>query len=155
MNKFTFLEAYCSPFKRPMLRLYVGKVAIGVPYFFPRYTFKSKTRKGWLEFKTRRFGFDFVDLGWKTKWSDTDYRFEHSPVWSFVLLNFQVALMFVPEHKEWYWQAWLYYKYNTKGTTNERVAQCRAEYPLMVTSYPDETTTDYYTLILKDKWQRD
>ena len=43
----------------------------------------------------KKIGFDFVGLGWKTKWSDTDYRFEWAPVWSFVFLKWQIAIMFI------------------------------------------------------------
>jgi hypothetical protein len=41
MNKFTFLKALNSPFKPFKLKWYVGKVAIGTPYFFPRKWIKA------------------------------------------------------------------------------------------------------------------
>lgn len=59
----------------------------------------------------KRIGFDFVELGWKTKFDD--YRHEFNPVWSFVFLNYQIALMFVPKHDTHYWECYLYYKYET------------------------------------------
>jgi hypothetical protein len=33
---FDFLKAFNSPFKRPKLVWYIGKVALGTPIFFPR-----------------------------------------------------------------------------------------------------------------------
>jgi len=57
MNHFRFLSVYNSPFVRPKIKWYFGKVAVGVPYSLPR----------------KRFGFDFVDLGWKTKWDNWLY----------------------------------------------------------------------------------
>jgi hypothetical protein len=36
IKDFDFLRAYNSPFKAPKLKWYCGKIALGVPYFFPR-----------------------------------------------------------------------------------------------------------------------
>ena len=36
MSKFDFLKILNSPFKLPRLKLYVGKIAVGTPYFLPR-----------------------------------------------------------------------------------------------------------------------
>ena len=41
LDKFTFLKALNSPFKPFKLKWYCGKVAIGIPYFFPRKWVKS------------------------------------------------------------------------------------------------------------------
>ena len=35
-KKFKFLKVYNSPFKPIIPKLYIGKVAVGTPYFFPR-----------------------------------------------------------------------------------------------------------------------
>ena len=72
MKKLRYLKAYFSPFKPLKPRFYVGKTAIGTPYFYPRRTVKSKTKPGWSEFVPKKIGFDFVDLGWKTKYSIED-----------------------------------------------------------------------------------
>jgi hypothetical protein len=100
----------------------------------------------------KKIGFDFVPLGWKTKWDS--YRHEWNPMISFVFFKWQIALMFIPEHDMQYWESWLYYTRETKGTTAERVAQCRKEAPQTWTSHSDgkKETTDYYNLILKKKW---
>ena len=36
MKRFYFLNVFNSPFKRPQFKWYIGKVAIGTPYFLPR-----------------------------------------------------------------------------------------------------------------------
>ena len=102
----------------------------------------------------KKIGFDFVPLGWKTKWRSDDYRFEWSPMISFVFFKWQIAVKFIPEHDMHYWEAWLQYTRETKGTTAERVAQCRKEAPQTWTSHSEgkKETTDYYNLILKKKW---
>jgi hypothetical protein len=186
---FDFLRAYNSPFKAPKLKWYCGKIALGVPYFFPRKWVKATPErahqatldciKSTEEFNKRnpkytrsirpydeifankmnssyavpkKIGFDFVPLGWKTKWDS--YRHEWNPMISFVFFKWQIALMFIPEHDMQYWESWLYYTRETKGTTAERVAQCKKEAPCTWTSHSEgkKETTDYYNLILKKKW---
>jgi hypothetical protein len=145
-RRFTFLETYNSPFKPLKLKWYIGKVNIGVPYFFPRKVVNGK-------YVDKKIGFDFVELGWKTKWSDTDYRFEWSPIWSFVFFKWQIAVTFVAPYLDHYWECWLYYYYSTDKTKSpeERIAQCRKESPCVWTSTKDgkEETIDYYDKILK------
>jgi hypothetical protein len=156
MNKFTFLKAFDSPFKRPKLNLYIGKVAIGTPYFFPRKTVKSKTKEGYLEFVPKKIGFDFVGLGYKLKWNDTDYRFEWSPVWSFVFFKWQIAITFNAPQEYHYWEAWLYYQKNTDTTKSklERIQQCMNEFSLLytVSTNGNKETIDYYTKVLKSEY---
>ena len=154
MRNFDYLRAYCSPFKPPRLSFYCGKIALGTPYFYPRNWVRSKEKEGYLTAVPRRIGFDFVSLGWKTKYDN--YRFEFSPMISFVFIKWQIAVTFVaPYNVDHYWESWLYYTRETKGDTAERVAQCRKEAPQTWTKYhQDEAkeTTDYYNLILKKKW---
>jgi len=101
----------------------------------------------------KKIGFDFVPLGWKTKYDS--YRHEWNPMISFVFFKWQIAVTFVAPHADHYWESWLYYTRETKGTTAERIAQCRKEAPQTWTRHhADDTkeTTDYYNLILKKKW---
>ena len=101
----------------------------------------------------KKIGFDFVRLGWKTKYDD--YRHEWNPLISFVFFKWQIALMFIPDHDSHYWESWLYYTRETKGTTKQRIAQCRKEAPQRwTTTESDGTrrTIDYYNKILKRKW---
>jgi hypothetical protein len=51
-----------------------------------------------------------------------------------------------------YWEAWLYYRYDTVGTTEQRVAQCKEKNPMSSTSYPSLKHTNHYDEILKKKY---
>lgn len=196
MNKLQFLKAFNSPFKRPKLKFYFGKIAIGTPYFFPRKWVKAtpeKAKKAALarieevkrynemnakngtskEIKPfeeyyqeylkytfpvpKKIGFDFVGLGWKTKWTPTDYRFEWSPIWSFVFFGYQIAITFVAPERDHYWEAWLYYERNTDHSKSkkERLQQCMKGFPLnfkVSQSNSDWEQVNYYDLILKSKY---
>ena len=156
MNKFTFLKAFNSPFKRPKLNLYIGKIAIGTPYFFPRKWITNPKKPNYEMAIPKKIGFDFVGLGWKLKWDDTDYRFEWSPVWSFVFFKWQIAITFNVPQEHHYWEAWLYYQKNTDETKSklERIQQCMKEFSLVCTVYSkgDKQIIDYYTKVLKTKY---
>jgi hypothetical protein len=177
-----WLKVYFSPFKPPIPKLYIGKVAIGTPYFLPRvwrrYTTQEAIDKAIEELnknpnakkigfdklfydysrraksQPKKIGFDFVSLGWKTKWTDTDYRFEWSPVWSFVFFKWQIAITFVPIEPHHYWECWLYYSRKTVGSTEKRINKARKRFPCVWTSRKDgvEITTCYWDVILKKKF---
>ena len=194
MQKLSFLKAFNSPFKRPKLKWYCGKTAIGTPYFFPRkwvkgtpkliheavlyhiqkeenynklnpkYARKIKSydelyeeKKNCLYAVPKKIGFDFVGLGYKTKWSETDYRFEWSPMLSFVFFGYQIAVMFIAPKADHYWEAWLYYELNTDKTKSkkERIEQCKKEFSLNYTVHSQgvETKVDYYDTVLKAKYK--
>lgn len=189
MNKLTFLKAYFSPFKALKPRLYVGKTAIGTPYFYPRRWVKAtpelasqaamedikrfekwnqrvtdskRTIPAYCELykeklrclypKDKQLGFDFVGLGWKTKWSAEDIRFEWSPIWSFVFFGYQIAVIWDAPEQDHYWECWLYYELYTDKTKSkaERIAQCREKFPQIWSN--NETKIDYYNLILRKKY---
>jgi hypothetical protein len=105
----------------------------------------------------KKIGFDFVDLGWKIKWTDTDYRFEWSPLISFVFLKWQIAVMIIPEEQNHYWEAWLYYENDTDKSKSkkERIEQCKKEFSLTytVSDGKSKKTVDYYDKILKLKYK--
>jgi hypothetical protein len=150
-----FISYFNTPFVRPKLKLYIGKIAIGTPYFFPRKAIKDPDKPGYLKFIPKKIGFDIVDLGWKTKFGQ--YRFEWSPVISFVFFKWQIALTIVAPEKDQYWESWLYYQYKTDNTKSklERAIRCQKEYEQIWTSTKNgvETTTDYYDLIMKKKYR--
>lgn len=105
----------------------------------------------------KKIGFDFVRLGWKTKWRSDDYRFEWSPMISFVFFKWQIAIIFVAPHADHYWESWLYYTRETDKSAPiaDRIAQCRKKAPQTWTSHNSDgtkETIDYYDLILKKKW---
>jgi len=193
-KKFEFLKVYNSPFKTIMPKLYIGKVAVGTPYFFPRNWVKAtpeRAHKAVLDYIAReesynkmnpdyarkirpydevfkekmgydyavdkKVGFDFVGLGWKTKWEWNDYRFEWNPVWSFVFFKWQIALIFAPKEDEnHYWECWLAYSRDTDKTksTKERIEQAKKDFPCIWSSYKDgvKTTICYWDKVLKKKW---
>lgn len=186
LDDLRFLKALNSPFKPFKVKFYVGKTNIGVPYFYPRkwvnYSKEEievkalekynkldqfqkdkvtleqyrKYYKGYKKAVPKVFGFDFVELGWKTKWTNTDYRFEWAPVLSFVFFGYQIALIVQAVEQHNYWTSWLYYEYNTDKTKSkaERIKQCREEFPQIWTRYSGDKkeTIDYYNLILKKKY---
>lgn len=176
-----FLRAFNSPFKLLKLKWYLGKTKIGVPLFLPRvwvnYTSTEVLEKAANDFNNpklikrelaywinnwqgcrksvpKKIGFDFRDLYWKTKYDD--YRFEFNPVWSFVFLGYQLAVIFIPPECDHYWEVFLYYHFETDRSKSrqERVKQCKKEYPQIWTLYNNggKQTIDYYDLILKGKY---
>jgi hypothetical protein len=149
MNKLTFVKALWSPFKPFKLKWYCGKIAIGTPYFYPRRWINNIP-------VPKKIGFDFVGLGWKTKWTCTDYRFEWSPRISFVFFGYQIAVIVNALHDSSYWESWLYYERNTDKSKSkkERIEQCKLEFPQTWTTYNKDTKQliDYYKLILKNKY---
>jgi hypothetical protein len=104
----------------------------------------------------KRIGFDMVDLGWKTKWGNTDYRFEWAPLISFVFFKWQIAVVVIAPEQSQYWEAWLYYHCDTNGTPKERIEQCKKGFPLNYTVHrtgQEPEKINYYNLILKDKYK--
>lgn len=107
----------------------------------------------------KKIGFDFVGLGWKTKWTDTDYRFEWSPVWSFVFFKWQIAVIAVAPELHQYWEAWLYYENNTDKSLSkeERIKQCIEGFPLLYTVYladKEPESVNYYYKVLKKRYHK-
>lgn len=182
ISNLMFLRTYNSPFKPLKLKFYFGKIARGVPYFYPRvwikYTFQDciekatesinnpnlvkKSFEEWVEYYKgyskaipKKIGFDFVSLGWKTKYDE--YRFEFSPIWSFVCFGYQITLTFFAENPDHYWESFLAYYYDTDRTKTryERITDCRKRFPQTWTTHYSNNvkeTVDYWDLILKDKY---
>lgn len=154
--KFRFLLALFSPFKPFKAIFYFGEIKIGTPYFLPRKLVKNKENPGWMKFVPKKFGIDVVPLGWKTKWSDTDYRFEWSPRISIVFWKYQFCVSFVAPEESMYWECWLYYDRNTdkKKSKKERLIRCYKENPCVWTSWSnsEEQRIDYYLKIVKEKY---
>lgn len=106
--------------------------------------------------KDKRIGFDFVSLGWKTKWTAEDIRFEWAPIWSFVFFGYQMAIIWKAPEQDHYWECWLYYELYTDKTKSkaDRIAQCREKFPCVwkVTKNGVEERVDYYDQILRKKY---
>lgn len=99
----------------------------------------------------KKIGFDFCDLGWKTKFNS--FRFESSPIWSFVCFGYQIAITFVLENDMHSWECFLAYEYDTdkSKSAEERIRQARKKHPNIWTSYDKgvKTTADYWDLAIK------
>ena len=178
-----WLKVLNSPFKPFRVRFYAGKTQVGTPYFLPRKWVKytdedakaaatkamadsrlvQKSMDEWYnEYKRYnkavplKVGFSYCGLGWKTKWTNTDFRYEWGPVLSFVFFGYQIALTVGHKHSSHYWEAWLYYEYATDKTKSkrERIEQCKKEFNQTWTVHQNgnEETIDYYQIILKTKY---
>lgn len=149
-----FISYFNTPFLRPKLKFYVGRVAIGTPYFLPRKSIKDPTNPKRLKFVPKKIGFDICRLGWKTKWSQ--FRFEWAPVISFVFFKWQIAITIVAPEQDHYWESWLYYQYETDETKSklERAIECQKEYSQnwSQTINGVEKNINYYDMILKKKY---
>lgn len=154
-----WFKVYFSPFKFIVPTFYIGETVVGTPYFYPRRWVRDKEKPGYSKAVPKLMGFDFVGLGWKTKWSESDFRFEWSPVWSFVFFGYQIAIRFIPEEQSDYWELWLSYEYLTDKSKSkkERLAYVRNKVSGKSTvHYKDGRTEniDYWDRVLKDKYKK-
>lgn len=157
MHNLSFLKVYFSPFIRPKLKFYLGQIKYGVPIFLPRRFVRSKEKPGYLVSVPKRIGFDLIGLRWKTKWTETDYRFESNPIWSFVFFKWQFCILFFIDNAGFYWESWLYYERNTDKTKSirERIQECQEKFPQTWISWnkdQQKIKTDYYRINLKKKY---
>ena len=150
---FEWMKVYFSPFKFFLPKFYIGRIAIGVPYFLPR-NMKLNKETRYYEFSEKKVGFSFCGMGWKTKYDD--FRHEYNPVWSFVAFGYQIALIFRPEHDIHYWECFLAYTYDTDKSKSrkERLKEAIEKHPCTWTSHynGEKTTTDYWDVVIKDKY---
>jgi hypothetical protein len=181
-----FIKVLNTPFKPFGLRFYFGKIERGVPYFLPRkwvkFTYEDALKKATEDCSNERliyygknpldvvnefmgyqkavylkwFGFTYCGLGYKTKWSDTDYRYEYSPIFSFVFLKRQFCIYIHTEHPDSYWCSWLYYEYHTDKTKSkeERIKDCIENFPQIYTQYicEEKKKVNYYEYNLRKKY---
>lgn len=157
---FEFLKYFkilFSPFKPFKLKWYFGKITIGTPYFLPRKWIPNPNNPGYKKAVPKKFGFDFVRLGWKIKWTHIDYRFEWAPLISFVFYKWQIAVIISAPEQTHYWEAWLYYEHDTNKnkTQKERIRETIENFPLnYIVSEKDNPPkqVNYYFKILKKKY---
>lgn len=153
-SKFNFLRVYFSPFKLIKWKWYFGKISLGTPYFFPRRWKNDKNNPGYQKAVSKKIGFDFVGLGWKTKYDE--FRFEWAPIWSFVFFKWQIAIRFLAPYDDHYWECWLYYFYETNKnkTKQERIKEAKIKYSCIWTTYQNNKKEKicYWDLILKEKY---
>lgn len=180
--KFRFLKVIFSPLKPLTTIWYFGEIKHGTPYFLPRKwvklskedcekslqkdlelanKFNKPFNRTWEYYKNYKkpipikyFGFNFVSLGWKTKYDE--YRFEWNPCISLVIFGKQLFVAIVPKignrYYDSYWEAWLNYEYRTnkKLSRKERVLQLFEKYSC--TWIGSDGKLDHYEFILKEKY---
>lgn len=187
---YSFLGVLNSPFRRLKLTWYFGKIDRGTPYFLPRKLVKMSkeraielannelnhphypTKKSFEELVTgnmkckmfvpiKYFGYHFTTLGWKTKWTNTDFRFEWSPSISIVLFGKQLFISFVPKMDskamlDCYWESWLFYSLETDKSKSqlERIKETIDKHGCTWIHYKDgnKVSVNHYKYILKDKY---
>lgn len=143
-----WLKIVNSPFKFPKIRFYFGKIRVATPYFLPRHW--RKDREGGLKaVPAKWFKLDIVPLGYKTKWTESDYRFEWQPCFSLVVLGSQTAISF--ELDPQVWESYLIYENCTEGVPLNRLRKCRKLNPNVWVS-GDGVKTDYFLKGLKKCW---
>lgn len=158
LKRFEFLKIYFSPFKPPKLEFYFGPIAVGVPYFLPRQFVKVRDKDaiGWRPKPVKWFQVKFIGLGYKTKWSPTDYRHEWDPLLSIVFCKRQFVMTWRLLSDPVAWELWLYYDRNTnKARSKEyRVRYCVLHNPSIWSHHQNGFTTTYnvYSLVLKKKY---
>lgn len=189
----SWMKVYFSPFKPFLPKLYIGKTAVGCPWFLPRKMVKAtperahKAVEDYIEreesynklnpnsarkikpydevFANKmkytytvplKVGFSSCSLGWKTKWTSTDYIFEYQPVWSLVFFGYQIALVFNAPEPYHYWTCWLYYNRNTdkNKTTKERLVQAKEGFPCKWRNYSngEAKLICYWDIIIKKRY---
>jgi hypothetical protein len=107
------------------------------------------------------FGVNYWSLGTKTKWSNTDVRFEWGPGLSIVLFGTQIVIYPTPDCTsnalDHYWEAWIIYSKHTDKTKSveERVKECMKLYPARWIKYEEgkQIPVNYWNYILKDKFK--
>ena len=141
------IYSWFSPFKNLKVYCSFGDIIHGHPYFFPRKWVKNNpVYYKWL-------GFDSNQLGWKTKWSNIDYRYEWSPSFSFVILGKQLFFILNPKDLDSgyaYWETLLHYincKENAFFDTVKNVSNTYIKYIKEC-----KKSINYYPIILKKKW---
>jgi len=127
MRNTPYWKAMFSPFRRLTLKVYAGRLAVGMPYFYPRKLVYVSEAEA-IEIANEQCDkYDAKDIGY-------DYADE-----------LQKA------------RSWLYYNYNTDvtKTPKERIAETRKERTGMVTSYQkgkDPVTSCIWDSILKSRY---
>ncbi len=158
---YDWLGVINSPFVKLQWKFkWFKKLTMGTPCFLPRKWVKSKEKPGYMEpIPIKYFGVNYWSLGWKTKWSAKDVRFEWGPGLSIVLFGTQLVIYPIPKCDEYvldhYWEAWIVYSKltNKSKPIEDRIIDCMNLYPAKWIKYENnkEKQTNYRKYILKDK----
>lgn len=153
---FGWLRVINSPFVKLKWEFkWYKKPTLGTPYFLPRRTKNNKF------VPIKYFGINYWSLGWKTKWSNTDVRFEWDPGLSIVLFGTQIVIYPTPSCFDntlsHYWEAWIIYNKHTDKTktVEERIKESMELYPAKWVKYEEgkQISVNYWNYILKDKYK--
>lgn len=107
------------------------------------------------------FGINCWSLGYKSKWLDTDIRFEWGPGLSLILFGTQLVIYPTPNCDFYsisdYWEAWIIYNKHTDKTKSikERLRESMELYPAKWIRYKEgkQISVNYWNYILKDKYK--
>lgn len=146
--KLKWLSIIGSPFKFPEVKFYFGKIRVGTPFMLPRRWVKNPDTGNLKAVPSWWFKLDIVSLGYKTKWTSSDYRCEWDPALSIVFLGMQFVIRFHLDTR--IWESWLIYENCTEGVPINRLRKCRKLNPNVWTR--DGVKTDYFLKGLKKKY---
>lgn len=163
--RFSWMDIFLSPFVCPKPIVHIGSVKVGTPYMLPRVWRPNPEKRGYLIAKARKFGFDFVGLGWKEKFGGV--RGEWNPVWSLVLFGkFQIAVTWHLDCRIWEsYLTWKYYTDRKDGnlvvdlsdyTLTGRLQESRTKNPNVWASRDKEgkeVKTDWFLKSLKKRFR--
>ena len=111
-----------------------------------------ESKKGTQRAHPTKWQIKSIGLGYKYKWDSP--RHEWNPQISIVGFNRQFCIYFGLKDSMinmCYWEGFLYYRHETKGTKRERIEKCKKDNPISWGS-DKEGYTNYYPLILKKKY---
>ena len=160
---YDWLRVINSPFVKLQWKFkWFKKPTMGTPYFLPRKWVESKEKPGYMEpMPIKYFGVNYWSLGWKTKWSAKDVRFEWGPGLSIVLFGTQLVIYPTPDCDnntlDHFWEAWIVYNKltNRSKSIEDRIMDCINLYPDKWIKYDNnkEIQINYWKYILKDKYK--
>ena len=149
-----YLQFLFSPFKNLKLYWSFGNITHGHPYFYPR-RWNKKGKPVYIQY----FGYGKNGLGYKTKWYNTDFRFEYSPSFSIVFLKKQLFVCLITQNNEIlhvFWETFLLYKYyKRKYPKKKAFLKTIKDNSNIYHIYHKGGTKEkvcYYPTILKKKW---
>jgi hypothetical protein len=97
-----------SVFKRPSIGFYFGKIRLGAPYFYPRKWVKNKDGSSKTVY-VKWLWLQIVRLGFKSKWSSEDIRYEWPPSIHIIICKLQIVFWLKHDNEDDYWKSIILY----------------------------------------------
>jgi hypothetical protein len=144
-----------SPFVMPKLKF--TKINYSDSYYKNKF-FKKVVNGNITYYKKRKIALNFYEINWEiNEFKPNSFLFISSPNITFTYFNTQYILSLESPAKHFYWEAFLYYYFNTdwKLNTKERIKQCIENYNLIFNDYLGNNKhqiNNYYYKILKSKY---